>query len=565
MVAQGLQLHLSTMPFATLGWWQLVLVTFSTLAVADGLQEVFVPADRQPLVSVPVVSSQSDILNTTLYMGAVKLHGPGLALSGRVFNASVPGPTLAVRPGDRLIIRLENHLSMPLGPDKHNRYHHPNVTNLHTHGLHVSPLAPQDDVLDVAVNPGESYVYDYQLPPDHSPGIYWAHPHSHGSNSAQTGAALALIVQDPADYLSPQIEAMPDHVLVLQNFNREALMRAAYGVDSFFEVEKWDLPEDLWLVNGAPNPVMTVEAGTWHRLRLVCAGSVGWLSISFGSCKVALLAKDGIYIEDFPRFVPHVQLPPGGRAEVVLNCPPEADGQMEHAVISSKLPGVKTNSNVDDPESFNIALGPGEQSLQLFTIRAVAGAMYSESHLQPWAPSSRPAYLKDLTDDRARQLRGRKLADDSKATPACSCRTSMGNGAGRHGQRWLSGHKFSGPTDYLTQWPQNAVVERRLSGVDLHPFHQHTWPFQLTADPSGGNPYFKAGDWHDTYFNPLDGKALVRFSTVSYNGPQVIHCHASSHADEGMLGVELVSGQGPKACACGLLDQPQEVTAEILP
>ena len=44
--------------------------------------------------------------------------------------------------------------------------------------------------------------------------------------------------------------------------------------------------EDLWLVNGAEGPSLTMKATEWHRLRLVMAGVSTWLYLSFGSCEV---------------------------------------------------------------------------------------------------------------------------------------------------------------------------------------------------------------------------------------------------------------------------------------
>eukprot|EP00438_Fugacium_kawagutii_P033172 Skav231900 [mRNA] locus=scaffold960:181728:183799:- [translate_table: standard] len=121
--------------------------------------------------------------------------------------------------------------------------------------------------------------------------------------------------------------------------------------------------QDLWLVNGAEQPTLTVKTTEWHRLRLVMAGVSTWLYLSFGDCEggprlfsvgpagrqlvvagsswlvkrlqVALLAKDGIYVDDFPRWIQHVSLPPGGRSELVLRCP----GPKEHQVMSSASPG----------------------------------------------------------------------------------------------------------------------------------------------------------------------------------------------------------------------------------
>jgi Multicopper oxidase len=51
-------------------------------------------------------------------------------------------------------------------------------TNLHVHGLHVSPEGHGNNVF-VAVQPGESFDYDYRLPDDHPPGVYWDQSHHH--------------------------------------------------------------------------------------------------------------------------------------------------------------------------------------------------------------------------------------------------------------------------------------------------------------------------------------------------------------------------------------------------
>jgi suppressor of ftsI len=45
-----------------------------------------------------------------------------------------------------------------------------NMTNLHFHGLHVSPEAPGDDVLTMMATPGESLGYTVEIPADQPPG-----------------------------------------------------------------------------------------------------------------------------------------------------------------------------------------------------------------------------------------------------------------------------------------------------------------------------------------------------------------------------------------------------------
>lgn len=189
--------------------------------------------------------------------------------------------------------------------------------------------------------------------------------------------------------------------------------------------------------------MLTVRPTEWHRIRLVMAGVSDWLYLSFGDCEVALLAKDGIYIDDFPRWIQHVSLPPGGRAEIVSRCPSGIDS--EHPVVSS-------------------AFGNGVASYAgpLFSIRSVASkdGEVTQTPLTAWKPPQRPAYLQDLRGD--------------LTVPDCSCRTAMGLSAG---PRSVDGHTFKGPKAYLHQWPRDAVVEREVSGINKHSFFGCTESF----------------------------------------------------------------------------------------
>ena len=38
------------------------------------------------------------------------------------------------------------------------------------------------------------------------------------------------------------------------------------------------------------------------------------------NCEMFLLAKDGIYIRDFPRAISKARIPGGGRADVMVRC-----------------------------------------------------------------------------------------------------------------------------------------------------------------------------------------------------------------------------------------------------
>ena len=113
----------------------------------------------------PELHSNAGLLELELAAAPLMVPWNGGERYALAYNGSVPGPTLRVRPGDTLRITLRNGLDQP--------------TNLHTHGLHVSPEGSSDNVF-VMVDPGESHTYEYRIPAGHPAGLFWYHPHHHG-------------------------------------------------------------------------------------------------------------------------------------------------------------------------------------------------------------------------------------------------------------------------------------------------------------------------------------------------------------------------------------------------
>ena len=152
----------------------------------------------------------------------------------RCYNNAVPGTTFEIYPGDRLEFTLNNLLppNQPVPPAgsvyskydcqelmDHNFPGCFNTTNLHTHGLHVSPKSKDgisSDDVGVRVFPANDRMsgcmpgedcsvvtrkYCIQLPTFHAPGTHWYHAHVHGATGLQVsnGLAGALIVKEPPD------------------------------------------------------------------------------------------------------------------------------------------------------------------------------------------------------------------------------------------------------------------------------------------------------------------------------------------------------------------------------
>ena len=122
------------------------------------------------------------------------------------------------------------------------------TTNLHTHGLHVSPNDPSDNVLRL-IEPGKDWRFEYDLRADHASGTFWYHPHKHGSVAYQlsNGLAGALIVErdkkkeknregDTIRYLEDiyEIAAADEKVMVIQLYNYRV------GADDIARIERAD-------------------------------------------------------------------------------------------------------------------------------------------------------------------------------------------------------------------------------------------------------------------------------------------------------------------------------------
>ncbi|MDP3891237.1 multicopper oxidase family protein, partial [Nocardioides sp.] len=204
------------------------------------------PRQGDDLGMPEVIASRNGVLDVTLEAAEGSHQVAGRQATTFAYNRSVPGPTLRLSPGDRLRVRLVNNLAQG--------------TNLHTHGLLVSPEGNADNAF-IHVEPGESFDYDYQLPDDHPPGLYWYHPHLHQLVADQLFAGMygAIIVDDP--------EELP--------FTRERVMVVSdITIDEAGRVRQPSTMErmmgragQLVLVNGQADAVLSARPGERERWR----------------------------------------------------------------------------------------------------------------------------------------------------------------------------------------------------------------------------------------------------------------------------------------------------------
>ncbi len=434
------------------------------------------------LTEPDVLTSSNGSLEVTLRAAA------GVTLDGRTtqalgYNGSSPGPSLVVRPGDVLRVRLENDLSEP--------------TNLHTHGLHVSPEGNSDNIFR-RVDPGTSADYEYRIPEDHPTGTFWYHPHHHGSVADQVFAGLygALLVVGTDE---PTVER--ERVIVVS----DTTLTPDGEVAGVSHAEQMLGREgELVLANGHQHPHIDLTAGTTERWRVVNACVSRFLDLQLDGHTWGLLGHDGQALHD-PVQRDTVLLGPGNRADLLVR--PASTGTTTLRTLARDRGGMGMMgggaATSPEVELAAVTIGPA-------TAAAATGTAAS------W-PS--PADLRSAPVDRRRTLT-----------------MTGGMGMGMGGMEFgFDGRPFDASrTDQ--ELALGTVEEWSIGNATMmdHPFHLHVWPMQVIDSPDSdpaGPP-----DWRDVVIVPPMGQVTVRVPVRDFAGRTVYHCHILDHEDLGMMG-----------------------------
>src|SRR6266508_472419 len=241
-------------------------------------------------------TAQNGFWSGTLEFGAASLTFGADTLTTRAYRQaggsySIPGPTIKMTPGQTYVLTLKNLLPYSTASAVENDFKDPNITNLHTHGLHVSPMSPSDDVMRL-VNGSYCGDYVYAVPADHMGGTLWYHPHHHGSTFLQVsgGAWGLLLVDDSKDVLPAGVAGMTERQLVVGFVNPSV---AGTGGDTLISGSL----SPTWTVNGKVQGNLCTPANEWQHWRVLLADADAMpktLTVGAG-CEVALLERDGVW------------------------------------------------------------------------------------------------------------------------------------------------------------------------------------------------------------------------------------------------------------------------------
>lgn len=426
------------------------------------------------------------------------------------YNESTPGPTLRVRPGDQLTISLENRLDSP--------------TNLHTHGLHVSPDGDGDNVF-VTVAPGASHTYRYRIPDDHPSGTFWYHPHHHGNVAPQVFGGLvgAIIVEDRIDQI-PELAAATSRLLLLTDPN---IGDSSSVLDASMMQRMEGREGTTVLVNGLPRPRIGADVGSVEHWRIVNASPSRFYALSLSDEQWHLIASDGGRL-DKPYAADEIILVPGERAEVLI--PITSAGTRALTTRTVNRGGMGMGGMDSGGMGMGGMGGRGDDSgapIVIATLEINAGTV---------TPRAMPEIIREQVD---------RMPGSVDRTREVVLSMPMGMGMGGDGQFLIDDRRFdAGRTDIATRLGMTEDwVIRNTSTMD-HPFHLHVWPFQvLERSDAGPLPI----GWKDTVNIPANSSVRLRIPFRDIPGKTVYHCHILDHEDSGMMGTIQVDLDEPSS------------------
>jgi FtsP/CotA-like multicopper oxidase with cupredoxin domain len=458
-------------------------------------------------------------------------------------------PTLRLRPGDMLYLKLSNRVSSTTAPTPTSR-HDPcaagtmsaAATNLHFHGLVLPPVCHQDETLRTLVQPGDTFEYRLRISPEQPPGLYWYHPHVHGfSEQHLLGGASGAIVVEGIDRVVPELRDLPERVLIV----RDEWMPSGSPMGAGSAPR----PTKQLSINYVPlryptyTPArleMRPGAREFWRVLNASADTYLYLYVEFSDKRqlLSLVALDGVPLAFGHRAAPErvrettlVFMPPGARAEFIVRAPDStASGRLMTGYVNRgdddapvSRPGAAASQPADQDPTRPLAAimvfpAAAVRSASRVRVKAVASAVRA-----PLA-SVRAARTRVLYFSEAQAAGGGTdffITEEGKASAVFDPSRERANITVRQGQ--------------VEDWR----IENRSR--EIHTFHVHQLHFLVVARSL--QPVTEP-DLLDTVNVPA-WRGFGDYPSVTlrmdFRNPSIIglfpfHCHIAQHLDGGMMG-----------------------------
>jgi len=453
------------------------------------------------LLDPPVIRSVRGLLRTTIIAstGSVMIGGRN-ALEAVTYNGGFPGPTLLVRPGDTIDLTFINKIVKDQADTKPGYGRPPrlsNQTNLHYHGMHVSPVGTADNML-VMVDANGSFRYRFSIPTNHPAGLFWYHAHVHGlvTNQVGRGAAGMLYVAN----------SFTDAVAQMGIRQRLFMLQQAY-----FEPDGKTLISDdgnrddpnlaLSLINGALMPEIHIRRGEPQVWSLINASTSAFYMLRLAGHTFDVIAEDGI-----PLVSPLM-------------------GQETLLLPSARRFGVVVRGNAA-PGQYLLSYDSFNQGVDTWPQKAVGTVVVDGA---AWTGPQHPGV--DLTTPPV-DLSAAKVKKSGYRTITLGMDTSVPEGT--FGRFTINGHAWDPAYSEWTATLGTVEEWRFVNQTEQdHPMHVHTNPMQVISVNDVPVPFY---GYADTVTVPRFGSLVVRTKYTDFaGGPILLHCHILDHEDMGMM------------------------------
>ncbi len=470
-------------------------------------------AQTLSLPEPPQVQAKNHVVSLTLH--AVNENGR----DAFAFDGETVAPVIRASAGDVLKIEYSNDLpiksseSCAINPCM-------DMTNLHFHGLTVSPDAPQDDVLTMLAKPGEMLHYSVEIPRDHPPGLFWYHTHPHGESHRQVldGMSGAIVIEGMERYV-PEVARLRERVMVVRGRsierdpNAAALKRAVEIPAEGCGAEGQPVAE-IFTVNGVVRPQIEIAPNERQFWRIVNASADRYLDLQLAGQTFEIVALDGMPLAYHDpkrptRTTDHLLLAPAGRLEaIVTGAPPGTHRALRTLCVNT------------GPE--------GDPNPQM-----VLADLAEPSSPQPRSsqPSANSAERLHTIDDRPPLFKPIDVEPLMKAEPDFTVIfTEDKNGF------YINGRKYEPDASPMTSAGVGTYQHWRIlnRSAELHPFHIHQVHFLAYAENDVPLPH---PEWLDTVNVPVGGSVdvILDFTDPVIKGMSLFHCHLLNHEDKGMM------------------------------
>jgi suppressor of ftsI len=464
--------------------------------------------------STPKQVLLSDPPSTRSPLVLTAINDPHTGKAAFSFDGREDAPVIRVNPGKLVRLTYVNAMST------HSREHCVdgpcmNMTNLHFHGLHVSPDAPQDDVITMMAMPGQSLHYTVDIPQDQAPGLYWYHTHPHGESYQQDldGMSGAIVIEGMERYV-PEVRGLRERVLVLRDRLIEENDPAGPGLRRTVDIPatgcgtSTEAPEHLFTVNGTLRPAIPIAPGERQFWRIVNASPDLYADLQVDGAQLEIVALDGMPLSfhDPKRrleMARHILVPPAGRVEAIVTGP----GAGARASL-------RTRCFDTGPD------GDPNPAMVLADLVDVTEPNHEISNASPRSPAALYKPVPSTTITRIEN------------SPSDFVVTFTEDKKGFY----INGKKY-GPSDPpMTSVSIGGFHHWRVVNDthEVHPFHIHQVHFLAYAE---NGRHLSQPEWLDTVNVPVEGSVdmMMDFTDPIIRGVSLFHCHLLSHEDKGMM------------------------------